>query len=178
MAGTAPHMSPEQAEGKPLDERSDIFSFGAVLYEMLTGTRAFRGHSTAEVASAVLRDEPPCREIPRALYCIVRRCLAKKPSERFATMAEVLLALQLFARRVIELTIRGFRMALAHPDRIEALVIQDAVARNEGGGDVGPGDSILNSHVFAFEEQRWFTRPVISPTAVPICYLACRINSG
>lgn len=59
----------------------------------------------------------------------------------------------LFARRVIKLTIRGFRMALAHPDRMEALIIQDAVARNEGRGDVSPKDSILNSRAFALQEQ-------------------------
>src|SRR5205085_10508375 len=59
LVGTPAYMSPEQLQGKPLDQRFDIFSFGAVLYEMLTGTRAFDGHSAAEVASAVLRDEPP-----------------------------------------------------------------------------------------------------------------------
>src|SRR5262245_4896576 len=59
VLGTPAYMSPEQAEGKPLDARSDIFSFGSVLYEMLSGTRAFTGHTTAQVVSAILRDEPP-----------------------------------------------------------------------------------------------------------------------
>ena len=59
VIGTAAYMSPEQAEGKPLDARSDIFSFGAVLYELLSGRRAFDGDSTAHVVSAVLRDDPP-----------------------------------------------------------------------------------------------------------------------
>jgi len=58
VLGTAAYMAPEQAQGKPLDVRSDIFSFGAVLYEMLSGSRAFAGISTADVMSAVLRDEP------------------------------------------------------------------------------------------------------------------------
>jgi predicted ATPase/predicted Ser/Thr protein kinase len=94
ILGTPAYMSPEQAQGKPLDERSDVFSFGAVLYEMLTGTRAFSGHSTAEIVSAILRDDPPRREIPPALDRIVRRCLAKRPSERFSNIAEVRAALQ------------------------------------------------------------------------------------
>src|SRR5580658_9547341 len=64
ILGTAAYMAPEQAEGKPLDERSDIFSFGAVLYEMLSGTRAFRGNSTATVLSAVLRDDPAPLQAP------------------------------------------------------------------------------------------------------------------
>lgn len=94
LAGTPAYMSPEQLQGKPLDERSDIFSFGAVLYEMITGARAFAGHSTAEVVSAVLRDEPTRAEIPPEIDRIVRRCLAKMPSERYSNMAEVRAALQ------------------------------------------------------------------------------------
>ena len=60
-------MSPEQAQSKPLDERSDIFSFGAVLYELLSGLRPFEGGSTVEVLSAVLRDEPAPLDAPRAV---------------------------------------------------------------------------------------------------------------
>ena len=71
---TAAYMSPEQAQGQPIDVRSEVFSFGAVLYELLAGRRAFEGPSTAAVLSAVLRDEPP-RLRPTALDAIVRRCL-------------------------------------------------------------------------------------------------------
>lgn len=94
VLGTAPYMAPEQAEGKPLDERSDIFSFGAVLYEMLSGSRAFGGNSTAQVLSAILRDEPPPLAAPPELDRIVRRCLAKLPAQRFQKMAELRAALQ------------------------------------------------------------------------------------
>ena len=79
VIGTPAYMSPEQAQGKPLDARSDMFSFGAVLYELLAGTRAFAGDSTAEVLSAVLRDDPAPFEAPTALRQIVMRCLAKDP---------------------------------------------------------------------------------------------------
>jgi eukaryotic-like serine/threonine-protein kinase len=94
VLGTVAYMSPEQAEGKPLDARSDIFSFGAVLYELLSGRRAFSGDTTARVLSAVLRDDPPPLLASPALDHIVRRCLAKQPSERFRAMAEVRHALE------------------------------------------------------------------------------------
>jgi eukaryotic-like serine/threonine-protein kinase len=95
VVGTAAYMSPEQAEGKPLDARSDVFSFGAVLYEMLSGSRAFAGQSTLQVMNAVGRDEPVPLRAPPALVEIVRRCLQKRPDRRFQTMAEVRTALEL-----------------------------------------------------------------------------------
>ncbi len=94
VLGTAAYMSPEQAQGKPLDERSEIFSFGAVLYEMLSGNRAFRGNSTATVLSAVLRDEPAPLKAPEAVADIVRRCLAKRAADRFQSMEELREALE------------------------------------------------------------------------------------
>ena len=89
LLGTPAYMAPEQVEGRPLDERSDIFSFGAVLYEMTSGRRAFTGSSVVEVMNAVVRTDPePIRASP-ALDRIVRRCLQKDPARRFQTMAEV-----------------------------------------------------------------------------------------
>lgn len=92
ILGTAAYMSPEQAQGKSLDERSDIFSFGAMLYELLGGKRAFPGDSMAEVFSAVMRDDPAPLESPAA--AIVSRCLAKQPAQRFQSMAELRTALE------------------------------------------------------------------------------------
>jgi TolB-like protein/tRNA A-37 threonylcarbamoyl transferase component Bud32/Flp pilus assembly protein TadD len=94
VLGTAAYMAPEQAEGKPLDERSDVFSFGAVLYEMLSGNRAFSGNSTAEVISAVLRDDPSPIQAPVELQRIVKKCLAKQPKDRFPNMGELRGALE------------------------------------------------------------------------------------
>jgi eukaryotic-like serine/threonine-protein kinase len=98
-AGTAGYMSPEQAEGKKLDARSDIFSFGAMLYEMVTGQRAFRGDSTVSTLAAVLRHEPepPTRltpQIPRELERIIQRCLRKDPNRRFQHMSDVKVELE------------------------------------------------------------------------------------
>jgi serine/threonine-protein kinase len=94
VLGTVAYMSPEQVEGASLDARSDMFSFGAVLYELLAGTRAFRGQTTAQVLSAVLRDHPEPLQTSRELDGIVRRCLQKRPADRFQTMGEVRAALE------------------------------------------------------------------------------------
>jgi len=94
IVGTVAYMSPEQAEGKSIDARSDVFSFGSVLYEMLTGTRAFEGQSTAALLSAVMRDDPKPlsaakRAVPIEVRRIVIRCLKKDRKERCASGAEL-----------------------------------------------------------------------------------------
>ena len=99
IIGTFQYMSPEQIEGKELDGRSDIFSFGAVLYEMLTGQRAFPGKSQLNVASAILEREPaPMSGIrpltPAALDHAVGQCLAKEPEERWQSARDLSLALK------------------------------------------------------------------------------------
>ena len=99
VMGTVPYMSPEQVAGRPVDARSDIFSLGVMLYELATGDRPFRGESSAELASAILRDVPPPLPtgrsgLPEALARIIDRCLEKDPAARFATMQDVRGALQ------------------------------------------------------------------------------------
>jgi serine/threonine protein kinase len=99
IVGTTAYMSPEQAEGKPVDARSDIFSFGAVLYEMVTGRRAFRGDTKLSILSAILKDEPePAsslrKEIPHELERIITRCLRKNPERRFQHMDDLKVALE------------------------------------------------------------------------------------
>jgi Tol biopolymer transport system component/predicted Ser/Thr protein kinase len=88
VVGTVAYMSPEQAQGKKVDSRTDIFSFGALLYEMITGRRAFGGDSAVSILSAILRDEPApapeiTRGIPRELDRIVTRCLQKDRDRRY-----------------------------------------------------------------------------------------------
>jgi serine/threonine protein kinase/tetratricopeptide (TPR) repeat protein len=88
VLGTLGYMSPEQARGKPTDARSDIFAFGAILYEMLSGKRAFQGESAADTLSAILMKEPPdlsyvTRGVSPGLERVVRHCLEKNPEQRF-----------------------------------------------------------------------------------------------
>ena len=95
IVGTPAYMSPEQAEGRKVDARSDIFSFGALLYEMVTGRRAFQGDSRMSTLSAVLHLEPkPLGEAPRDLEKIVTRCLRKDPDRRWQAMADLRVALR------------------------------------------------------------------------------------
>ena len=94
IIGTVAYMSPEQAQGHPVDSRSDIFSFGAVLYEMITGERAFHGSSGLATLTAVLRDDPDGFsktnvDAPPEVQDAVMRCLRKDPDQRYQSMADV-----------------------------------------------------------------------------------------
>jgi eukaryotic-like serine/threonine-protein kinase len=102
LVGTIQYMSPEQIEGREADARSDIFAFGAVLYEMVTGRRAFEGKSQISVASAILEKEPqPIKDIqrsaPAALDYLIHTCLAKNPEERYQSALDVKLQLRWIA---------------------------------------------------------------------------------
>ncbi len=99
IVGTVAYMSPEQAEGRPVDVRSDIFSFGSVLYEVITGRRAFQGSSKLATLSNILNQEPvPVSQVeegvPQELDRIIARCLRKDPARRFQTMADLKVALE------------------------------------------------------------------------------------
>lgn len=94
VLGTAPYMSPEQLRGEDVDARSDVFSFGTMLYEMATGRRPFQGTSSMDLASSILKDQPPSivairEELPRQLGRIVESCLEKDPDRRFQTARDV-----------------------------------------------------------------------------------------
>jgi serine/threonine-protein kinase len=98
IIGTVSYMSPEQAQGKKVDTRSDIFSFGVVLYEMATGARAFSGESALSTLSAILRDDvrpmaETAPDVPQQLELVIARCLKKTPDDRWQTMKDVQMAL-------------------------------------------------------------------------------------
>ena len=99
VLGTFGYMAPEQVRGLPVDHRADMFAFGAVLYEMLTGERAFKGETAADTMSAILSKEPPDLDTARlsispGLDRIVRRCLEKSPELRFQSANDLAFALE------------------------------------------------------------------------------------
>ncbi|MBA2525183.1 MAG: serine/threonine-protein kinase, partial [Pyrinomonadaceae bacterium] len=99
VMGTMGYMSPEQLKGRPADHRSDIFAFGAILYEMLSGKRAFRGESMAETMSAILREDPPDlsetnKTVSPSLERVIHHCLEKNPEERFHSARDLAFAIE------------------------------------------------------------------------------------
>src|SRR5262245_17620919 len=99
LLGTVGYMSPEQVRGEPADHRSDIFSYGCVLYEMLARRRAFRRDTAAETMTAILREDPPALSdadpsLPAALDRVVRRCIEKRPDERFQSARDFAFAIE------------------------------------------------------------------------------------
>src|SRR5207244_1012809 len=102
VLGTVGYMSPEQVRGQPVDHRADVFSVGAILYEMVTGERAFGGESAVEAMSAILKEEPQVpaeggRRMPPGLERIARRCLEKRPEARWHDVHDLAFALEAFA---------------------------------------------------------------------------------
>ncbi len=99
VMGTVGYMSPEQVRGRTADHRADIFSFGAILYEMLTGKRAFKRQTSAETMTAILNEDPPgisqvARSTPPGLQRVVHRCLEKNPEQRFQSASDLAFALE------------------------------------------------------------------------------------
>jgi serine/threonine protein kinase/WD40 repeat protein len=119
ILGTIAYMSPEQASGQPLDSRSDIFSFGVVLYEMLSGRRPFSGRTDLEVLKTIIHGELPplSEEVPEAYRNVVEKALEKSPAERYQSMREMVVDLR-----------RG-----QHSQRLPAPSVEEAIAPVEGG---------------------------------------------
>ncbi len=124
VMGTAAYMAPEQVRGEVTDQRTDIFAFGAVLYEMLSGVRAFRRDTPAETMTAVLKEEPPemsdpVRPIPGALERTVRRCLEKNPEQRFQSARDLSFALSALSGTEVSGPLRA---TAAPPRRVPLLL--------------------------------------------------------
>src|SRR6202040_762153 len=123
IMGTASYMAPEQVRGESADPRTDIFAFGAVLYEMLSGVRAFRRDTAAETMTAVLKDDPPelsdpGRMMSSTLERIVRRCLEKSPDQRFQSARDLSFALSALSGTETS----AARAAVAAPRRMPLLL--------------------------------------------------------
>ena len=138
VLGTVGYMSPEQVRGKLADHRSDIFSFGCILYEMLSGRRAFQGQSPAETMASIARDDPPdllehSPAIPPGLERIVRHCLEKSPEERFQSARD--LAFDLASLSSVSTPQKA--LARGVPDRRRWLLAATGVALLAAGAAAG-----------------------------------------
>jgi serine/threonine protein kinase/Tfp pilus assembly protein PilF len=153
VVGTVPYMAPEQLKGAPVDARSDLFSFGIMVYELASGKRPFAGQSQVEISSSILRDTPPSlailrTDLPPPLVHIVERCLEKNPRERFQTALDVLNELRSI-RRTLE---RGAHAATAarrpDPDQVASIAVLPFVNRSASVDDEyfsdGLADELLN----------------------------------
>ncbi len=149
ILGTAAYMSPEQARGKAVDKRSDIWAFGCVLYEMLTGRRAFNGEEVSDTLASVLRDDPDWSRIPASVSPTVRhyltRCLAKDPQQRVHDIADMRLALEgafdvpvETGRATTDRAPRSWRRTLAMTGGIAVAVLVAAGLGALGGRRVWP----------------------------------------
>jgi serine/threonine protein kinase/tetratricopeptide (TPR) repeat protein len=150
VVGTAPYMAPEQIRGTTVDARTDVFSFGVLLYELSTGQRPFAGPSFVDVGSAILRDSPPSltgarADLPVDLERIIGRCLEKQPRDRFQSAIDVANELRGLRRSLERGTTPDPRPAPAHVASIAVLpfVNRSASADDEYFSD-GLADELLN----------------------------------
>jgi TolB-like protein len=150
VVGTAPYMAPEQLLGQPVDARTDLFSFGILVYELAHGKRPFTGQTLAELSSAILRDSPPSlqslrSDLPAELSHIVERCLEKNPRERFQTALDVLNELRSVRRSLARGAPAASRPA---SDKIASVAVLPFVNRSASADDEyfsdGLADELLN----------------------------------
>ena len=173
LVGTLPYMSPEQVEGKAADARSDIFSFGAMLHEMVTQQRAFEG-SQAHLIAAILSTEPPppSRLQPRCppeLDHLVARCLAKSPEERWQSAQDLLLELKWVATRAPSIETprkRSLRVLGWAAGALLAVVLVAAVLLRRSGEDALPNASPRQ----VTTAPGWESAPALSPDGGLIAY--------
>ncbi len=150
ILGTVGYMSPEQVRGTTADHRADIFAFGAILYEMLAGKRAFRKPTSAETMTAILNEEPPSISqmvtgTPPGLLRVVHRCLEKDPERRFQSASDLGFALE----------------ALSESSNFSAAV-SEPVSRSRGAWAIGAGAAFLLAAIFVAIALRMI------PSAVPV----------
>src|ERR1017187_5974048 len=129
VVGSPAYMSPEQAMGKPVDARSDIFEFGLLLHEMLTGRPAFGGGTKLEVLSAILKTDPPRPSsinpaVPPELEWVIAHCLRKDRERRFQSMSEVKIALDDLRT---ETSVSGFRAPTLSASQVTASAVAQPV---------------------------------------------------
>jgi len=188
ILGTAAYMAPEQAKGKPVDKRADIWAFGVVLYEMLTGRRPFQGEDVGDVLAAVIKEEPAWDGVPKKVQRLLRRCLEKDPKRRLRDISGVGLLLEeapaaVGRSRLLPWSVAGAAavvaaVALLAPWRSTTPAVDRPLVRLDVdlGSDVSLGSAIgadviisPDGNRLAFVSQsRLFTRRLDRPKAVEL----------
>jgi hypothetical protein len=174
VQGTAPYMSPEQVQGKEADARSDIFSFGATLYEMVTGKRAFAGKSAISVMMAVVEHDPPpvsslTPPAPPALDWLVEVCLAKDPDERWQTARELSRELK---RAAAEPAAVKSRPAASRRWWIAATAALGVALAGVLALRKAPDPPAVRFHVYPPEKTTGASTPAISPDGRKLAFVA------
>ena len=183
ILGTAPYMSPEQARGRPVDKRADIWAFGCLLFEMLSGTRAFPGDDVTETLGAIIHKQPAWEalpgDVPPHLQTLMRRCLQKNPKERLRDIGDARIELSSPASMPSHAVSRTKAPRWLHAGWVAAVVmtIVAAVIALNGGRRtaVAPGEVVR----FQFLTGQWFgsRTPVVSPDGRHVAY-ATRVDFG
>jgi eukaryotic-like serine/threonine-protein kinase len=198
VLGTFGYMAPEQVRGLEVDHRADMFAFGAVLYEMLSGARAFTGETAADTMSAILSKDPPeldaTPQIPAGLDRIVRRCLEKSPDSRFQSANDLAFALETLttsstssAQPALEAAAPRRSRAAWLPWAVAGMAIAAAVivvlagsnpiTRSILGGGAGEPDARWSSFTRISEAGGEETSPTLSPDGTTVAY-AMRVNGS
>ena len=175
VMGTVGYMSPEQVRGLAVDQRSDIFSFGAILYEMVQGERAFKGDTPADTISAILHEEPPelshgQKRIPPALDRLIRHCLEKSPESRFQSSRDLAFALEgagadelgLVANSQRPVTTNGRRMNVVLAGLAAFICIGLTAWLISRSTSVGAGDPVVRNVARMTHEQGFSEWPTWS----------------
>src|SRR5215472_13653129 len=192
VMGTVGYMSPEQVRGQPTDARSDIFSFGAILYEMLSGKRAFQGGSPVETMSAILKEDPPelsatGKNMPPGVERIVRHCLEKSREERFHSARDLAFDLEALSGLSGQSLTAGAQ-AERRPKRLSVAIalgliaagialgflLQSRIRGLFAGAPLPPVISRLAISLSPSDELDLFDPPAISPDGRSVVYTAWR----
>jgi len=165
IIGTLPYMSPEQVSGKPVDERSDIFAFGVVLYELLTGRRPFEGATGLETMQRILaqKPEPLADSVPSGLRIVVEKALEKEASDRYQSMRELVVDL----RRVLRQTVEEISTARTGPRRPLAWIAGALVVAAVAVGVALWRTESVPQRPVQYEQLTHFTESVTSPALSP-----------
>jgi dipeptidyl aminopeptidase/acylaminoacyl peptidase len=175
ILGTAPYMSPEQARGRPVDRRADIWAFGVVLWEMLTGQRLFTGESVSDVFANVLRQpidvEALPRETPASVRRLVKRCLERDPRKRLRDIGEARVALEDVGAAETEAGAAQSAPRVSRA-RIAAIAVTAGALGALAAWLVRPAPSRAPVRSVSFPVERLVARPFVSPDGTRVLYIA------